>query len=290
LRAIQILITTNSLDNLRTAEDGMYRIELSPGDVTVFRSIEELAVAIKRGVITPSARIYHSTSGNWLPIGVHPHYRAALSMPLTQANLVAGPPVKQLDSLSLNAPVEPELPPMMAAASSSVASPDIEPPTLKKKSRAERPAPAKRSRRQSKPRRQLRIALVGALLIGGAQWVLSAPLFSRAEPPALLRTQRHLISAPIEAMKRVSSPNTAAMIPVLPNSTSTATPATDPAPAGHGLGAPSFGGIGVTVETAEALEADSIRSNQPDSTRNPSLQPILPNASSPASNRQPTPR
>jgi hypothetical protein len=289
LRAIQILITNYSLDNLRTAEGGMYRIELSPGDVTVFRSIEELAVAIKRGVITPSARIYHNTSGNWLPIGVHPHYKAALSMPLTQANLVAGPPVKQLDSLSLNTPTEPELPPMMAPAPSYVASPDIEPPTIKKKPRGERPAPTKRSRRQTKPRRQLRIALVGALLIGGAQWVLSAPLFSRTEPSALLRTQRHLISAPIEAMKRVSSPNTAAMMPVLPNSTSTATPPTDLASPRPGQGAPSFGGIGVIVETAEALD-DSARSSQPESTSNSAPQVILPNASAPASNGKPTTR
>src|SRR5438105_13419851 len=85
----------------------MYRIELSPGEETVFRSIEELAVAIKRGVVTPRARIYHNASSKWLPIQFHPHYKVAISMPLTQAALVAGPPVKPLASLSLDQPQDP---------------------------------------------------------------------------------------------------------------------------------------------------------------------------------------
>ena len=63
----------------------MYRIELSPGEETVFRSIEELAVAIKRGVVSPRARIYHNSSNKWLPIQFHPHYKTALSMPLSQS-------------------------------------------------------------------------------------------------------------------------------------------------------------------------------------------------------------
>ena len=35
----------------------MYRIELSLGEETAFRSIEELAVAIRRNVVTARARI-----------------------------------------------------------------------------------------------------------------------------------------------------------------------------------------------------------------------------------------
>jgi hypothetical protein len=101
----------------------------------------------------------------------------------------------------------------------------------KKQPRAEQPAHEKKQpRRRTKSRRQLRIALVGALLIGGAQWVLSAPLFSRTDVPVIARTQRRLIAAQTEAMRRVSSANTAAMIPVLPTAAST-TP-------------PSFGGMG----------------------------------------------
>ncbi len=207
----------------------MYRIELSPGEETVFRSIEELAVAIKRGVVTVRARIYHNASQKWLPIQFHPHYRVAVSMPLTQAALVAGPPVKPLSTLSLQEPSDPAPAlPMAPPAPRTTAA--VEQPIRKKKRRPEQPAADKRSRRNSKPRRQLRIALVGALLVGGAQWVLSAPLFSRSDAPALLRAQRHLIAAPAEAIKRVSSPNTAAMIPVI------RTPVAAPTPA-------SFGGV-----------------------------------------------
>jgi hypothetical protein len=91
----------------------MYRIELSPGEETAFRSIEELAVAIRRNVVTSRARIYHNASNKWLPIQFHPHYKIAVSMPLTQADLVAGPPVAPLTVLKLGeadaSPPEPVL-------------------------------------------------------------------------------------------------------------------------------------------------------------------------------------
>jgi hypothetical protein len=58
----------------------MYRIEFEPGDVGVFRGVEEVATAIKSGVITARARIYHQASDKWLPIEFHPHYRKALEM------------------------------------------------------------------------------------------------------------------------------------------------------------------------------------------------------------------
>ena len=91
----------------------MYRIELSPGEETVFRSMEELAVAIKRGVVTPRARIFHNASNKWLPIQFHPHYKTALSMPLSQAALVAGPQAKPPSPLSLEPPPEPKPEPEM---------------------------------------------------------------------------------------------------------------------------------------------------------------------------------
>lgn len=64
----------------------MYRIEVGPGEETVFRTIEELAVGIRNGVITPRARIYHHASQKWLPIGLHPHYKKALEMPVANAS------------------------------------------------------------------------------------------------------------------------------------------------------------------------------------------------------------
>jgi hypothetical protein len=63
----------------------MYRIEVAPGEEAVFRTIEELAVGIRNGVVTPRARIYHHASEKWLPIGLHPHYKKALDMPAASA-------------------------------------------------------------------------------------------------------------------------------------------------------------------------------------------------------------
>ena len=59
----------------------MYRIEVAPGEETVFRTMEELAVGIRNGLITPRARIYHNASQKWLPIGLHPHYKKAMELP-----------------------------------------------------------------------------------------------------------------------------------------------------------------------------------------------------------------
>jgi hypothetical protein len=260
----------------------MYRIELSPGEETVFRSIEELAVAIKRGVVTPRARIYHNASRKWLPIQFHPHYKVAVSMPLTPAALAAGPPIKPLSTLSLQQPADPEppapIPPMSSAAPKTIAA--VEQPVRKKKPRPEQPASVKRSRRQSKPRRQLRIALIGALLVGGAQWVLSAPLFSRTDAPAIILGRRHLITAPSEAMKRVSSPNSAAMVPVITHPAAPAAPASlvpaaiapvetavtpeiEPVPTSIDVSAPT------------APKADSLASKMVDSTNKKALKGIL---------------
>jgi hypothetical protein len=201
----------------------MYRIEISPGEETAFRSIEELAVAIRRGVVTPRARVYHNASGKWLPIQFHPHYKVALSMDLSQAALVAGPPVKPLSSLTLQQPEDPEpIPVPTPSMMTSRPEPPVERPSGKRRGRVEKPAKDKRPRRRGKSSRELRIALVGALLIGGAQWVLSAPLFSRSDTPAVIRAQGRLVTAPIEAMRAVGAANTAAMFPAggTPNTSS----------------------------------------------------------------------
>ena len=69
----------------------MYRIEVAPGEETVFRTIEELAVGIRNGVITSRSRVYHNASQKWLPIGLHPHYKKALELPTASAAQPAAP-------------------------------------------------------------------------------------------------------------------------------------------------------------------------------------------------------
>ncbi|HEV2086228.1 MAG TPA: hypothetical protein VGR09_14215, partial [Gemmatimonadales bacterium] len=169
----------------------MYRVELSPGEETAFRSIEELAVAIKRGVVTSRARIWHNVSGKWLPIEFHPHYKIAASMQLTTADLVAGPPIQKLELLTLGEQMDPPPPPMRPAVQPEeprvkrisepvkrISQPVKRIPESVKRSPEPEPKPRKKaaakSRRPRSGGKSLRIALAGALFIGCAHLAYSA--------------------------------------------------------------------------------------------------------------------
>ena len=55
----------------------MYRILLKSGNELVFQSLEELTRAVRSGVVSPEAQIYHQKAGRWIPITSHPHYHMA---------------------------------------------------------------------------------------------------------------------------------------------------------------------------------------------------------------------
>lgn len=57
----------------------MYRIRLGGDEEAVFRTLEELTLAVRTGVVSPMSEVFHKTAGRWLPIELHPDYRAALS-------------------------------------------------------------------------------------------------------------------------------------------------------------------------------------------------------------------
>ncbi|HEY8258479.1 MAG TPA: hypothetical protein VIG08_12565 [Gemmatimonadales bacterium] len=78
----------------------MYRIELKPGEENVFRTIEELAIGIRNGLVTPKARIFHNASQKWLPIEFHPHYKKALSMPPAKSGETPAVVVKRVPDLA----------------------------------------------------------------------------------------------------------------------------------------------------------------------------------------------
>ena len=97
----------------------MYRIELAPGEETVFRTIEELAVGVRNGLVTSRSRIYHGASQKWLPIEFHPHYKKALELSAHRQDLPAAPVPERLDTLSFavsRPPAEPPRQPTPAAA------------------------------------------------------------------------------------------------------------------------------------------------------------------------------
>ena len=218
----------------------MYRIELSPGEQTAFRSIEELAVAIKRGVVTSRARIWHNASGKWLPIEFHPHYKIAASMQLTTADLVAGAPIQKLELLSLGEQMDPPAPPMRPVVQPEEPSrvkrisepvkrilesvkrtPEPVKHTPESVKRAPEPEPKPRKKAAAKSRRQksggksLRIALAGALFIGCAQLAYSAASTALGEETAT-RPHRRLITTPANMGQQGPETTAAAVLPGLP--------------------------------------------------------------------------
>ncbi|HUR93307.1 MAG TPA: hypothetical protein VMY76_01905 [Gemmatimonadales bacterium] len=110
----------------------MYRIELAPGEETAFRTIEELAIAVRNGLVTARARIYHNASQKWLPIEFHPHYKKALELRLSRSDLPPARPPERAQPLSFATarPGTAEVPPSPAV---------IAPPTPPEKRTVELP-------------------------------------------------------------------------------------------------------------------------------------------------------
>jgi hypothetical protein len=53
----------------------MILVELDTGSQRLFGSPDEFAGAVRRGEVGPRSRIYHRTSGQWLPVDAHPQFR-----------------------------------------------------------------------------------------------------------------------------------------------------------------------------------------------------------------------
>ena len=267
----------------------MYRIELSPGEETAFRSIEELAVAVKRGVVTSRARIWHNASAKWLPIEFHPHYKIAAAMQLTTADLVAGPPVQKLELLTLGAPMDPPAPPPPVRP---VVQPEpAAPPPRAKRTPEPDPKPRKKAaakaRRTKSGRRPIRIALLGALVIAGAHLAFSAASSALPEDTAIRPwTNRHLIPAPNTTAQQGRPETTAAA--VLPGLPSVSRPEVRPAaplPTESAAATPPLGAFraetGIQPAPASDIAApipassDSLTRKMVDSTGKKALKRIL---------------
>jgi hypothetical protein len=233
----------------------MYRIELGPDDIGVFRSVEEMATAIKSGVITPRARIYHQASDRWLPIEFHPHYKKALEI----ATAPSAP----------EAPAPPPLPgatgPVLTAAAASgvaVAEDDDPPPAEPAApSSAEQPSandaaphahvgqthPVARAPRlrielaHGRPRRPFLLALTGVAVAAAAEFGL------QAVPPALdVRLGTALAAIKLPTLGRRAEPG-GAPSPAAPGSSN----ATDAGPSPASAAAPPSPGPPTPAMTAE---------------------------------------
>lgn len=57
----------------------MYLVELRPGKEELYRSSDELALAIRNGDVNAGSRVYHRATAKWISITLHPQYRAIVA-------------------------------------------------------------------------------------------------------------------------------------------------------------------------------------------------------------------
>jgi hypothetical protein len=57
----------------------MYLVELKPGKEELYRTGDELALAIRDGEVDARSRIYHRASAKWISITLHPQYKAIIA-------------------------------------------------------------------------------------------------------------------------------------------------------------------------------------------------------------------
>ena len=78
---------------VRTHETGgeMYRIRLPSGEQAVFRTVEELTLAVQSGVIGPTAEVYLPDANRWMQMESHPDFQAARVKPASAESLAESP-------------------------------------------------------------------------------------------------------------------------------------------------------------------------------------------------------
>ena len=57
----------------------MFLVELRPGKEELYRSSDELALAIRNGDVDERSRVYHRATAKWISITLHPQYKAIVA-------------------------------------------------------------------------------------------------------------------------------------------------------------------------------------------------------------------
>jgi hypothetical protein len=63
----------------------MFLVELRPGREELYRTSDELALAIRNGDVDARSRIYHRATAKWISITLHPQYKAIVSAPIEES-------------------------------------------------------------------------------------------------------------------------------------------------------------------------------------------------------------
>ncbi|HEX5963026.1 MAG TPA: hypothetical protein VFY42_04845 [Gemmatimonadales bacterium] len=88
----------------------MYLVELKPGKEELYRTGDDLALAIRDGDVDSRSRIYHRATAKWISITLHPQYKAIVS---AQVNETTARPARKVWGLlpsSLTSGVASEVP------------------------------------------------------------------------------------------------------------------------------------------------------------------------------------
>ncbi len=95
----------------------MYLVELKPGREELYRTGDDLAIAIRDGDVDARSRIYHRATAKWISITLHPQYKAIIADQKPEPAKPARKAWGLLSSAMGSVPVE--LPASNAPASSS---------------------------------------------------------------------------------------------------------------------------------------------------------------------------
>ena len=219
----------------------MYRIRLPSGEQAVFRTVEELTLAVQSGVVGPAAEVYLPDANRWMQMESHPDFQAARIKPASADTPAQSPPNPQAvahESVSL-APIPlvetaPPSSPAPAPIQLSAPSTAIVPVELPKPASTETPEAVSAATPQAPPplptsvfitrARKLREMLamhLGLLLVIGASVLLTIYLAANGKrllatahegmtPPASARPASAPAPAPVAHVEEASADSAAA--------------------------------------------------------------------------------
>lgn len=157
----------------------MYLVELKPGQEELYRTGDDLALAIRDGEVDARSRIYHRATAKWISITLHPQYKA----------IIAGQKDEQMSRPARKA--WGFVPAGLAGLSEELSPTEAAPATGSVRHRWKRPTG---------------FGLAGVLLLLGVQLAFSGPRppwSGRAKAVAITRQQHRMVeSAPTPAKPR----------------------------------------------------------------------------------------
>jgi len=138
----------------------MYLVELRPGKEELYRTMDELAAAIRKGDVDTHSRIYHRATSKWISVTLHPQYKAIIAERPAAPALPPLPPLERTNWTFFNDAAE-------SLAGAEDPSPDGHAADGDDKSGQTDP---------NHPwRRPLALSITGGLLILGLQLAASGP-------------------------------------------------------------------------------------------------------------------